>query len=65
MEDRESEINPKVIPFKCVVCNGFGSLKHGALVCHGCDGKGYILVPNDSDNITKDRKKNENKDRLS
>lgn len=36
---------PKSIAQRCPVCNGFGSLKYGSLVCHGCDGKGYVLVP--------------------
>lgn len=31
---------------KCPVCNGFGTLSFGRKVCHGCGGKGYILVPN-------------------
>jgi DnaJ-class molecular chaperone len=35
---------PKYVPVKCVVCNGFGSLKYGTIKCHGCGGKGYILV---------------------
>jgi DnaJ-class molecular chaperone len=30
---------------KCPVCNGFGTLKYGTIKCHGCDGKGYILIP--------------------
>jgi len=29
---------------KCPVCNGFGTLKYGSLVCHACNSKGYILV---------------------
>lgn len=40
------KITPEVHAEKCPVCSGFGSLKHGSLVCHGCEGKGYILVPN-------------------
>ena len=37
-------ITPKYVPLKCPVCNGFGTVKHGELVCGSCDGKGYILV---------------------
>ncbi len=40
-----SPVKPKSIPIRCPVCNGFGTLKHGTLICHGCKGKGYILVP--------------------
>lgn len=31
---------------RCPVCNGFGTLKYGTKVCQGCDGKGYVIVPN-------------------
>lgn len=40
------EIEPYYHAEKCVVCNGFGSLKYGTITCQGCNGKGYILVPN-------------------
>ena len=30
---------------KCPVCGGYGTLKYGTLKCHGCKGRGYILVP--------------------
>jgi DnaJ-class molecular chaperone len=35
---------PKRIPFRCVVCSGFGTLKSGTLICHACGGKGYVVV---------------------
>lgn len=59
MIDRKiEETNPSHIPFKCPVCNGFGSLKFGEKVCHGCKGKGWVVVEN------LDRQKDEeNKDR--
>ena len=44
MDGQTEAKNPKKIPFKCVVCNGFGSLKYGAKTCQACDGKGYIIV---------------------
>jgi RecJ-like exonuclease len=37
-------VEPKKIPFKCPVCNGFGTVKFGQLVCQACDGKGYVVV---------------------
>lgn len=40
---------PNKIPFKCVVCSGFGTLKSGTLRCHGCDGKGWVVVDQDRD----------------
>ena len=36
---------PNVLPFKCVNCNGYGTVQYGKKVCHSCGGKGYILVP--------------------
>lgn len=38
-------VKPIGIPFRCVICNGFGTLKYGEKICQGCGGKGYILVP--------------------
>lgn len=32
------------VPFKCPVCNGFGTLKYGEKICQACDGKGYVEV---------------------
>lgn len=42
--DLSNDIRIKKIPFKCVVCNGFGTISYGKKLCHACDGKGYILV---------------------
>ncbi len=39
------KIKPSQVGQKCPVCSGFGTLKYGTLMCHGCDGKGFILVP--------------------
>lgn len=39
------KVKPTHVAQTCPVCNGFGTLKHGTLKCHGCDGKGYILIP--------------------
>jgi DnaJ-class molecular chaperone len=38
---------PSRIPFKCVVCSGFGTLKSGTRQCHACSGKGYVIVDQD------------------
>ena len=61
MTIHEVNIEPKKIPFKCPVCNGFGTLKHGELVCHACNGKGYIVIDNEEREIDR----YENKDHLS
>ena len=39
------EVKPLFIAQRCPICNGFGTLKFGTLSCHGCDKKGYILIP--------------------
>lgn len=49
--DGQKEVSIKAtnIPFRCVVCNGFGSLKHGSKICQACEGAGYIIVPQDGE----------------
>ncbi len=39
------KVKPTGMPFRCVICNGFGTLAYGKKTCQACDGKGYILVP--------------------
>lgn len=39
------KVKPSKVGQKCPVCSGFGTLKFGKINCHGCSGKGYILVP--------------------
>ena len=31
-------------PTKCPVCNGFGTVKHGQLVCGACNGRGFVVI---------------------
>jgi DnaJ-class molecular chaperone len=38
------KIEPKKIPFRCPVCNGFGSLKYGEKICQACKGLGYVII---------------------
>jgi len=38
------KIKPKVLPFKCPNCNGYGTVGYDKRPCHSCKGKGYILV---------------------
>ena len=40
------EMKERFTPHKCPVCNSFGTLKYGKIVCHGCKGKGYIVIDN-------------------
>ncbi len=39
------KVKPSQVGQKCPVCSGFGTLKYGTIKCHGCNGKGFILVP--------------------
>ena len=39
------KVKPKFIAQGCPVCNTWGTLRYGQLVCQACDGKGYILIP--------------------
>lgn len=46
--DRQTEAKkPIKIPFKCPVCNGFGTLKYGEKQCQACKGLGYVEVLQD------------------
>lgn len=49
MEDKEKETHYHAE--RCPVCNGFGTLKHGTKICQGCEGKGYVIVPNQMDGV--------------
>jgi len=42
---------PRSVAQRCPVCNGFGTLKYGSLICHGCKGRGYILVPAEKEGV--------------
>lgn len=45
-ETPQDEAKPQYHAERCPVCNGFGTLKYGTIVCQACKGQGYILVPN-------------------
>lgn len=44
MIDRQTEEITQFEIHKCIVCNGFGTLKFGQIKCHACNGKGYITI---------------------
>lgn len=39
------KVKPTHVGQKCPVCNSFGTVGHIKKICHGCQGKGYVLVP--------------------
>lgn len=43
---------------KCEVCNGFGTLSYGKKTCHACNGKGYVVIDEET-GMPVDRKKDE------
>lgn len=43
------DVKPIGIPFRCVVCNSYGTLSSGTKICHGCGGKGYIIIPTEKE----------------
>lgn len=45
---KDLEQSPKFSPHQCVVCNGFGTLKHGSKTCQACHGSGYIVISNET-----------------
>ena len=44
MEGQTEDKKPKKIPFKCPLCNGFGTLKYGEKICQACNGKGIVVI---------------------
>lgn len=46
----DTKIIPKILPFRCPVCKGFGTVNYGKHKCKACDGKGYILVSQEEEN---------------
>ena len=35
------------VPFKCPVCGGFGTVSNARITCHGCHGKGFLVIDQD------------------
>jgi len=54
-ETKTNIVNVKAssIPFKCVVCNGFGTVSNQRIQCRACLGKGYLLIPAEEDKNVK------------
>lgn len=46
MNDLLNDNTPRFTNLKCVVCNSFGTVTHKRIKCHGCNGKGYIIIDN-------------------
>ena len=61
-------MNDKLIePFsnqRCSVCNGFGTVTHNRITCHGCHGRGFIVIDNSTGfPVEDDRKIDRNSER--
>ncbi len=48
MEGQMDNSKQKYSILRCVVCNGFGTLKYGGKICQGCNGKGFVVINNDT-----------------
>ena len=46
MNDRLSDPTTLYTAIKCPVCNSFGTLQYGKKTCHGCQGRGFIVIDN-------------------
>ncbi len=45
---------PKAVAQRCPVCNGFGTVGYGRKICQACEGKGYVLIPAETEERKKD-----------
>ena len=46
LETKETKsIKPNTLPFKCPVCNGWGTVSYAKKICHACGGTGVVHVP--------------------
>lgn len=39
------KVKPSATAQACPVCNTFGTIGYAKRTCHGCGGRGYILIP--------------------
>jgi len=59
--DRQTEDSKKFTAQKCPVCNGFGTLKYGAITCQACNGSGFVVINNETGLPVRDGQTDENK----
>ena len=43
------KVKPKILPFKCPNCNGYGTVGYDKRKCHSCKGTGVVHVPQEED----------------
>lgn len=51
MKEPMNSTDTKYAPFKCPVCNGFGTVSFKKIKCHACKGKGLVLVDQETGEI--------------
>lgn len=44
------KITPKILPFRCPVCRGFGTVNYGKQDCKTCKGTGMVLINQEEEN---------------
>ena len=48
------DVNKNFSNMKCSICNGFGTVKHGALICPTCKGHKVIIIDKNGKIIDQD-----------
>lgn len=43
MNDRLNDPQ-RFTPIKCPTCNGFGTVSREKKICHGCQGRGFVVI---------------------
>jgi len=51
MKPFENKAFIKYTPFKCPVCNGFGTVSFKKIKCHACQGTGIVLINQETGEI--------------
>lgn len=48
-DEQIEEATINYVAQKCPVCNGWGTVSFKRIICHACEGKGYLLIPKKTD----------------
>ena len=52
--EEKKEIQQRFRAIKCAVCNTFGTLRYGSIRCHACNGRGYVIIDNETGKVVDD-----------
>lgn len=51
MEDIVNTVKTKFAPFRCPNCNGWGTVTFKKVTCHACNGKGFVIIDQETGDI--------------